>query len=218
MITFQDFMSLCEAAYDKEVMSGSQIRTMGTGGRISSERKKSKPEIRRFRSVKDPKTGKVIRVPVNYKARKDIGQQKTAAERQQQPEHERGSAEVKQSYAEKIKAERRAAARARAAAKKSGEQPSSQPESKPKAKDIESQATKLLSKKAEAKPKAPAKDPRFSSSRDPEDHMIKGSLLPKGEPKRPYTREEKKKIVRTGKRLQADLQKGREKPASEYKL
>jgi hypothetical protein len=45
--------------------------------------------------------------------------------------------------------------------------------------------------------------------------MVKGSLLPKGE-KRPYARDEKKRIVRTGKRLAADLQKGRDRPASHY--
>jgi hypothetical protein len=167
-----------------------------------------------MKSVRDPETGKVKRVAADYKPRADIGKQKTAAERQQQPTKERGSAEVKQSYAEKVKAERRAAAKARLAAKKSGE---AAPAAKPKAKEVEKQATKLLSKKAAAKPKAEPKDSRFSSSRDPEDHMIKGSLLPKGE-KRPYTRDEKKKITRTGKRLQADLQKGREKPASHYSL
>jgi hypothetical protein len=150
--------------------------------------------MRRMKSVKDPETGKVKRVPVSYKERKDVGSQRQASTRVQQPEKERGSKEVAQSYAEKVKAERRAAAQKRAAAKKAGQKP-----------EAEKTASKLLSKKA------PAKKP----SGEKEDHMIKGSLLPKGE-KRPYSREEKKKIVRTGKRLQADLQKGKEKPASQY--
>ena len=191
-------MHICEAAYDKEVMSGSQIRTVGTGGRISAERKKSTPEIRRTKRVGAGKTA-----PVSYKPRKDIGQQKTASERQQQPEKERGSKEVAQSYAEKVKAERRAAAKARAAAKKGGE---AAPAAKPKAKDVEKQATKLLSKKAASKPTSQAKDSRFSSSRKPEEHMIKGK----------YTKDEKKKLVRAGKRLHRDIQKGIDKPASHY--
>jgi hypothetical protein len=203
MKTFQEFMTVCEATYDKEVMSGSQIRTMGSGGRISPERKKSAPEKRRMKSVKNPETGKVERVAADYKDRADIGTQRQASTRVQQPEKERGSKEVTQSYAEKVKAERRAAAKARLAAKASGKEVET---SKPKAKEAEKAATKLLSKKT---------TPTKTSSGDKEDHMIKGSLLPKGE-KRPYTRDEKKRIVRTGKRLQADLQKNREKPSSHY--
>ena len=195
MKTFSQF---CTEAYDKEVMSGSQVRTMGTGGRISPERKKSTPELRRTKRVGG---GKVE--PVSYKPRKDIGQQKTAAERQQQPTQERGSADVKARAAAAAKEERKKAALARIAAKKKGE---AAPETKPKAKEVEKQATKLLSKKAEAKPKAPAKDSRFSSSRNPEDHMIKGK----------YTKDEKKKLVRAGKRLHRDIVKGIDKPASHY--
>ncbi len=189
-------------AYDAEVMGRSQIKTIGPGGRIGAERRKSEPEKRRMKSIKDPETGKVKRVATSYKERKDVGAQKPASTRTQQPEKPRGSAEVKQSYAEKVKAERRKAAQARIAAKKSGETPTA---AKPKAKEAEKAATKLLSRKA----------PEKKTSGDKEDHMIKGSLLPKGE-KRPYTRDEKKRIVRTGKRLQADLQKKKEKPSSEY--
>lgn len=196
MKTFSQF---CVEAYDKEVMSGSQIRTMGTGGRISAERKKSKPELRRTKRVGG---GKVE--PVSYKPRKDIGQQKTAAERQQQPTQERGSADVKARAAAAAREERKKAALARIAAKKKGE---AAPETKPSAKEAEKTATKLLSKKAEAKPKTTAaKDSRFSSSRNPEDHMIKGK----------YTKDEKKKLVRAGKRLHRDIVKGVEKPASHY--
>jgi len=202
MKTFQEFVLIAEAAYGASVMGSSQIRRGGDGTKIGAERKKTAPEMRRMKSVKDPETGKVKRVPVSYKERKDVGSQRQASTRVQQPEKERGSKEVTQSYAEKVKAERRAAAQARAAAKKSGQKPTA---AKPSTRDAEKEASKLLSKKA------PAKKP----SGEKEDHMIKGSLLPKGE-KRPYTREEKKKIVRTGKRVQADLQKGRDKPASHY--
>lgn len=189
MRTFQEFVLIAEAAYDAEVMKSSQVKTLGPGGRISGERKKSPAEIRRTKRVGGGKTA-----PSEYKPRADIGKQKTAAERQQQPEKERGSAEVKQSYAEKVKAERRAAAKARAAAKKTG---ASAPAAKPRAKEVEKQATQLLSKKAESKPKTKAepKDERFASSRRPEDHMIKGK----------YTKSEKKQLVRAGKQKLRDL-------------
>lgn len=186
MKTFSQFMTLCEATYDKELMSGSQIRTMGTGGRVSPERKKSTPEIRRTKRV-----GGGQSKPSSYKPRKDIGTQKTASDRVQAPEKERGSKEVTQSYAEKVKAERAAAAKARAAAKASG---SAAP--KPKSKELEAKATQLLSKKAATKkPSAPASDDRFSSSRKPEEHMVKGK----------YTRAEKKQVVRAGKQKLRDL-------------
>jgi hypothetical protein len=190
MKTFSQFMTLCEATYDKEVMSGSQIRTMGTGGRVSPERKKSTPEIRRTKRV----GGGQVK-PVSYKPRKDIGTQKTAAERQQQPEKERGSAALSPKEAQRKAYLERKAREASA--------------SKPKAKELEKKATQLLSKKATDKPKAstPAKDERFSSSRKPEEHMIKGK----------YSKEEKKKLVRAGKRLQRDISKGVDKPASHYK-
>jgi len=202
MKSFQEFMILAEAAYDASVMGSSQIRRGGDGTKIGAERKKTAPEMRRMKSVKDPETGKVKRVPVSYKERTDVGSQRQASTRVQQPEKERGSKEVAQSYAEKVKAERRAAAQKRAAAKKAGQKPEA---AKTTSREAEKTASKLLSKKASTK----------KPSGEKEDHMIKGSLLPKGE-KRPYSREEKKKIVRTGKRLQADLQKGRDKPASHY--
>jgi hypothetical protein len=163
---------------------------MGTGGRVSPERKKSTPEIRRTKRV----GGGQVK-PVSYKPRKDIGTQKTAAERQQQPEKERGSAALSPKEAQRKAYLERKAREASA--------------SKPKAKELEKKATQLLSKKTADKPKAstPAKDERFSSSRKPEEHMIKGK----------YSKEEKKKLVRAGKRLQRDISKGVDKPASHYK-
>ena len=62
-------------------------------------------------------------------------------------EKERGSKEVAQSYAEKVKAERRKAAQARAAAKKGGEAPAAE---KPKAKEVAKTASQLLAKKKKA--------------------------------------------------------------------
>ena len=87
MKTFQEFMSICEA-YDAEFMSGAQIRKTGTDGRIGSERKKTKPEKRRKSQAKAGGERK----PTEYKPRKDIGTQRQASTRVQQPTQERGSA------------------------------------------------------------------------------------------------------------------------------
>ena len=111
--------------------------------------------------------------------------QKQASTRVQQPEKERGSAEVKQSYADKVRAERKKAAQARIAARKSGGEVKKDTTS---VKDKEKAASKLLAKKTPAKPKTGEKIDRTT--------------------KRQYTRDEKKKMVRSGKRLQKDLQKG----------
>jgi hypothetical protein len=89
MRTFQEFMTIVEA-YDADVMSRSQIRKAGPGGRIGSERKKSAPEMRRTKGTYQPKGTE--RKPSEYKPRKDIGAQRQASTRVQQPTQERGSA------------------------------------------------------------------------------------------------------------------------------
>ena len=189
MRTFSQFMSLCEksdpdAARQLGWGGGASITRTGEGGRIGKERKKTAPERRRVKAVGGGKTE-----PVEYKPRKDIGQQRQASTRTQQPEQERGSARERQLAA--AKEERRKAALARRAAKSGGETPSA----KPKSKDLEKQASALLSKK---KPKAPTSGPIERTT------------------KREYTRDEKKKMVRAGKRLHADIIKGRDLPASKY--
>ena len=147
MKTFQEFVLIAEASYDASVMSSSQIRKTGEGGRIGAERKKSTPERRRMRAVGGGKME-----PVEYKPRKDIGQQRQASTRVQQPTQERGSADVKARAAAAAKEERKKAALARIAAKKKGEVASA---AKSKAKEVEKTASKLLStKKPEAKPAA----------------------------------------------------------------
>lgn len=75
-------------AYDKDVMGSSQIRRTGEGGRVGAERKKTPQEIRRTRAVGGGKTEPAT----PYKPRKDIGTQRQASTRVQQPEKERGSA------------------------------------------------------------------------------------------------------------------------------
>jgi hypothetical protein len=153
MKTFQEFMSLCEEVEDKSKRLGfaATIKTAQAGGRVRPERKKTTPERRRMRAVGGGKTE-----PVEYKPRTDIGQQRQASTRVQQPEQERGSARERQLAA--AKEERRRAAQARIAAKKAGKKPEA---SKPTAKEAEKTASKLLStKKPAEKPSTPAKPRR----------------------------------------------------------
>ena len=76
MRSFKEFMSLCEAS-DGDAASqlgwggGVSITKTGAGGKIGKERKKTAPEIRRTKAVGGGKTE-----PVQYKTRKDVGQQR----------------------------------------------------------------------------------------------------------------------------------------------
>ena len=149
------FAQFCAEAYDKEVMSSSQIRRTGEGGRIGAERKKTEPEKRRMRAA----GGGKMEPAKTYKPRKDIGQQRQASTRVQQPEQERGSARERQLAA--AKEERRKAAQARAAAKKGGGTATAA--AKPSAKEAEKTASKLLSKKKAAAAPAPGYTPRKAS-------------------------------------------------------
>ena len=158
-----DKMKQQNEVYDPEVQGRSQIRKTGEGGRVGRDRRKSEPERRRMKAVGGGKME-----PVSYKDRKDIGSQKQRSTREQQPTKERGSAEVKQSYADKIKAERRAAAQARIAAKKSGGEVKKDTTSK---KDIEKQATKLLSKKTPEKKVNPNYKPQKASGMTRQERM-----------------------------------------------
>ena len=156
-------MSICEEVEDKSKALGfaATIRRSQEGGRVGRQLKKTTPEIRRMKAVG---SGKMK--PVEYKLRKDIGSQRQASTRVQEPEQERGSADVKAKAAAAAKAERIAAARKRAAAKSSGETPSS---AKPKAKEVAQQASKLLSKKKAAKPVSPDYKPAKASGLSPQE-------------------------------------------------
>jgi histone H1/5 len=186
MKTFQEFVLIAEATYDAEFRSGAQVRKGGSGERIGAERKKSAPERRRMKAVGGGKTE-----PVAYKPRKDIGTQRQASTRVQQPEKERGSAAAAQKAAA-LEA-RKKAARERAAAKKGGGSASAA--SKPKAREVEKQASQLLAKKKKATV-SPDYKPQKASG---------------------YSRDERRKIKRAGQRLVRDIQKGVNKPASHYK-
>ena len=151
--SFSEFIQLCEASYDKDIMVSSQIRQTGEGGRIRPKRKKTTPERRRMKAVGGGKME-----PVDYKPRSDIGSQRKTETRVQQPQKERGSADVKAKAAAAAKEERRKAAQARIAAKKSGQKPE---EKKQSNRQIEKSASKLLStKKPAEKPSTPAKPRR----------------------------------------------------------
>ena len=156
MRTFQEFVLIAEASYDASVMSSSQIRRTGEGGRIGADRRKSNPERRRMKAVGGGKME-----PVEYKPRKDIGQQRAASTRVQQPTQERGSADVKAKAAAAAKEERKKAALARIAARKAGGTASA---AKPSAKEAEKTATKLLSTKKEAPKPAAEKKPKAPPS------------------------------------------------------
>ena len=134
MKTFQEFILIAEAAYDASFMSGAQVRKTGEGGRIGQERKKTAPERRRVKAIGGGQTAPAK----EYKPRSDIGQQRQASTRTQQPEQERGSAREAQLAA--AKEERRKAAQARIAAKQ-GKKPAATAE-KPTP-----TASQLLSKK-----------------------------------------------------------------------
>jgi hypothetical protein len=149
MKTFPEF---CKEAYDASFMSGAQVRQSGEGGRVGRERKKTPAEMRRMSQETDAQGN---RKPIQVKDRKDIGTQKQADTRVQQPEQERGSAAVRERAAAAAKEERRKLAKERAAAKSGGEKPKAKP------KDLTAQATKILSKTKPAEvDKRPADQPK----------------------------------------------------------
>jgi hypothetical protein len=86
------FTQFCTEAYDAAFMSGAQIRSAGEGGRVGILRKKSKPERRRMSQKSEKGNQGQERKPTEYKPRKDIGTQRQASTRVQQPTQERGSA------------------------------------------------------------------------------------------------------------------------------
>ena len=122
MKTFNEFLTICEAIYDRDKKSDVDLEV----GKIGKERKKTAPEKRRTKAAGGGKT-----VPAkDYKPRKDIGKQRQASTRVQQPEKARGSAALSPREAQ------RKAAQERRAGKSGGSK-----------KDLEKAASKMLSKK-----------------------------------------------------------------------
>ena len=123
MKTFHQFLTICEAIYDRDQPSDVQLKV----GKIGKERKKTAPERRRTKAIGGGKTAPAKA----YKPRKDIGQQRQASTRVQQPQKESGSAKLSPKEAQrKAYLER-----------KKGQSGST------KSKDLEKQASKLLTKK-----------------------------------------------------------------------
>ncbi len=138
-MTFLEFMTEGKAL-DPSLAGAASIRQTGAGGRKYPERKKSEGERKRMKAVGGGRT-----VPAaSYKDRKNIGATKARSDVEQQPTRARDDKQVKQSYADKVKAERKKAAQARIAAKRGGGEATTE---KPKAKEVEKKATQLLKKK-----------------------------------------------------------------------
>ena len=92
---------LASEVYDPEIQGRSQITQTGEGGRKQPKRDtESRRKPGQSPRMKAVGGGKMVPVG-SYKDRKDIGSTKARSEREQQPEKERGSKEVKQSYADK---------------------------------------------------------------------------------------------------------------------
>ena len=122
MKTFNQFLTICEAVYDRDKKSDVDLEV----GKIGKDRKKTAPERRRSTTVGGGKT-----VPSKeYKDRKDIGKQRQASTRVQQPTRERGSAALSP------REQQRKAALERRAGKSGGSK-----------KELEKTASKMLSKK-----------------------------------------------------------------------
>ena len=132
MRTFREFTTLCEQSkFDKErsnLSVGTRAPDPSRGGRVGADRKKSAPEKTRMKAVGG---GKMVPAK-DYKARKDIGKQRQASTRVQQPTKERGSARLDPRAAQRKARAERLAAR--------GKQPT-------KSKDLENQASQMLTKK-----------------------------------------------------------------------
>jgi hypothetical protein len=174
----------------KEIKRELATEELGTGLTITGPRAKRstadrrKPDAKpRVKAVGGGKTAPVDYKPQGEKPNRS-GNNKTS-NTTQQPTKERGSAEVKQSYADKVKAERRAAAKARAAAKKSGGEVKT---TKTSAKDTTKAADKLLSTK-KAKTVSPDYKPAKASG---------------------YTRAERDKIKGKGERMLKGIFKDQE--------
>ena len=178
MRSFNQFLTICEAIYDRDKKSDVDLEV----GKIGKDRKKTAPERRRTKVVGGGKTAPAK----DYKPRKDIGKQRQASTRVQQPEKARGSASLSPREQQRKAAQERRAS-------KSGSQGK---------KDLEKAASKMLSKKT-----TKTVDPKYKAT---------GKAGHTGTSKRQYTTPERQKLQRTGDRLLKDIQKKKEKPASSY--
>ena len=182
MKSFNQFLTICEAIYDRDKKSDVDLEV----GKIGKERKKTAPERRRTKAVGGGKTAPAK----DYKPRKDIGKQRPASTRVQQPEKARGSAALSPKEAQK-KAYRERKARQSSGA---GARTDLKGKSTSTSKEKEKVASKLLSQKGKVKV-----DPKYKQQK------ATG-----------YSTAERQKITRAGERLVKDIKKKKEKPASSY--
>lgn len=160
MKTLNQFLS---EAYDASVMGSSQIRKTGQRGEIGRDRRKSEPEKRRMKAAGG---GKMVPAK-SYKDRKDIGQQRQASDRVQQPTKERGSAALSAKEAQrKAYLERKAREKGGASAGTS--------------KDKEKAASKLLTKKT-TKTVSPKYDPKAGKPKKAYTRSERQKLMRQGE-------------------------------------
>ena len=167
MKTFNEFLTICEVIYDRDKKSDVDLEV----GKIGKERKKTAPERRRTKVVGGGKTAPAK----EYKPRKDIGKQRQASTRVQQPEKARGSASLSPREQQRKAAQERRAS-------KSGSQGK---------KDLEKAASKMLSKKT-----TKAVDPKYKPT---------GKAGHTGTSKKQYTTPERQKITRQGEKLLRDI-------------
>ena len=167
MKTFNEFLTICEVIYDRDKKSDVDLEV----GKIGKERKKTAPERRRTKAVGGGKTAPAK----EYKPRKDIGKQRQASTRVQQPEKARGSASLSPREQQRKAAQERRAS-------KSGSQGK---------KDLEKAASKMLSKKT-----TKAVDPKYKPT---------GKAGHTGTSKKQYTTPERQKITRQGEKLLRDI-------------
>ena len=135
MKSFNQFLTICEAIYDRDKKSDVDLEV----GKIGKERKKTTPERRSTKAAGGGKTA----LAKEYKPRKDIGKQRQASTRVQQPEKARGRAALSQREAQ------RKAALERRAGKSGGSK-----------KELEKAASKMLTKKT-----TKAVDPKYKQQK-----------------------------------------------------
>ena len=155
MKSFTQFMT--EASIPDELAGGASIRQSGEDGRVYRKRKKSEAETRRVKAIGGGKTA-----PVAYKDRKDVGSQRKRSEVEQQPTKALDDKQVRQSYADKVKAERKKAAQARIATRKSGGEGKKTTTS---SRDASKEASKLLTRKTTPNKVSPNYTPTKASGK-----------------------------------------------------
>ncbi len=180
------FNQFITEAYDKD-LEGQASRAPGEGGRIRAARKKREGYLAKQQQGQKPKV-------------KAIGGGKTAPVKDYKPRKDIGTNKPRSRTQQQPTKERGSAALSAKAAQKKAylerkkrSAVKGEASGKDKNIDLKKSADKLLSKK-------------------------KKTVSPKYKPVKAtgYTKQERQKIIRSGRRLVRDIQKGKEKPISQY--